>query len=195
MPGPEPFVTFPCRNAHGSSAAARQRPGTGAGAVVWNDAGMSLQMDIARSHLETLIERLTGITKAIHDEDGDYPFSLAHARFFARVDGDAQPVFRIFVIPVRNVDKSPELLDALNSINTHLVGLRIMWIDRQVLLEADLRAMSADIAAFGEACQLVAATADHFGPALVENFGGEPFFEVSKETGYEPPHPNYVGYL
>lgn len=156
---------------------------------------MSLPLDIARSHLETLIERVSGMPKAVADEDGDYPFAVAHARFFARVDGSAQPVIRVFAVVSNKVDKTPELLDTLNSINTHLVGVRTMWINDQVLFEADLRAMSADTVAFGEACQLVASTADHFGPPLVQNFGGEAFFEQSKETGYEPAEPKYVGYL
>ena len=150
---------------------------------------MSLPLDIARSHLETLIERLTRSEKAVPDKDGDYLVVTEHAQFFARVDGDEQPVIRL------NIDKTPELLEALNSINSHLTFLRTMWIEQQVLMEADLLAMSSDIGDFADACRRVALTSDHFGPDLIKSFGGEPMFETSKEAGYSPEPPNYFGYL
>jgi len=116
---------------------------------------MSLPLDIARSHLETLIERLTRSDKAVPDKQGDYLVVTEHAQFFARVDGPEQ----------------------------------------QVLMEADLLAMSSDIGDFADACRRVALTSDHFGPDLIKSFGGEPMFESSKEAGYSPEPPNYFGYL
>ncbi|CAB4814727.1 MAG: hypothetical protein F2873_06955 [Actinobacteria bacterium] len=156
---------------------------------------MSLPLDIARSHLETLIERLTRSEKAVPDKEGDYLVVTERAQFFARVDGPEQPVIRLFSVMARNIDKTPELLEALNSINSHLTFLRTMWIEQQVLMEADLLAMSSDIGDFADACRRVALTSDHFGPDLIKSFGGEPMFETSKEAGYSPEPPNYFGYL
>ncbi|MEY3619165.1 MAG: hypothetical protein RL726_1863, partial [Actinomycetota bacterium] len=48
---------------------------------------MSLQTDIAASHLETLIERLTGVHKAVPDAEGDYSVHLRGATFMTRIDG------------------------------------------------------------------------------------------------------------
>jgi len=156
---------------------------------------MSLQLDIARSHLETLVERISGAERAIPDADGDYLVSTEHARFYARVDGDQQPVIRVFSVIAKDVTKSPELLDALNSINMHLTFLRTFWVNGQLLMEADLFAMAADTAGFAEACRRVASASDHFGPGLIESFGGVPMFEASKEAGYAPSPPNHFGYL
>ena len=44
---------------------------------------MSLQTDIAMSHLETLIENLTGATKAAPDSEGDYSLHIKGATFWA----------------------------------------------------------------------------------------------------------------
>ncbi|MEY4371706.1 MAG: hypothetical protein RL219_475 [Actinomycetota bacterium] len=156
---------------------------------------MTLQLDIARSHLETMIERLTNIPKATADDDGDYMVPAEHARFFARVDGEDQPVIRVFSVIASNVTKTPDLLDAINSINSHLAFLRTMWINGQVLMEADLIAFSADTASFADSCRRVAIASDHFGPELIAKFGGEPQFERSKEPGYAPEKPAYFGYL
>jgi len=123
---------------------------------------MSLPLDIARSHLETLIERLTRSDKAVPDKQGDYLVVTEHAQFFARVDGPEQPVIRLYSVMAKNIDKTPELLEALNSINSHLTFLRTMWIEQQVLMEADLLAMSSDIGDFADACRRVALTSDHF---------------------------------
>lgn len=156
---------------------------------------MTLQLDIARSHLETLIERLTKIEKAAPDHDGDYVVPTEHAQFYARVDGEEHPVIRVFSVIASNITKTPDLLDAINSINSHLTFLRTMWINDQVLMEADLVAFSADIANFADSCRRVAIASDHFGPQLIAKFGGEPHFERSKEPGYSPEVPAYFGYL
>ena len=42
---------------------------------------MSLQTDIAKSHLETLIENVTGVVKAAPDIEGDYAVRLNGATF------------------------------------------------------------------------------------------------------------------
>ena len=156
---------------------------------------MSLQLDIARSHLETLVERISGVERAVPDAEGDYLVRTEHARFFARVDGDQQPVIRVYSVIAKDVTKTPELLDALNNINMHLSFLRTVWINGQVLMEADLFAMAADTAGFAEACRRVASASDHFGPGLIEHFGGVAQFEAGKDADYSPKPPNYFGYL
>ena len=54
---------------------------------------MGLNNDIARSHLETLIERISGVEKATPDEQGNYFIKTESAGFFARVDGDVVQEF------------------------------------------------------------------------------------------------------
>ena len=109
---------------------------------------MSLQTDIAKSHLETLIENLTGVVKAAPDIEGDYAVRLNGATFWARIDGNDQPICRVYAIISDQVVKSAELLDALNSINSRLIFLRALWVNGQILMEGNFLALTMDVEDF-----------------------------------------------
>lgn len=156
---------------------------------------MSLENSIARSHLETLIEQLTGVPKAKPDADGDYFIPVQQSGFFARVDGNEKPVFRLFSVVAADVAASNELFAELNEINTRLTFLRAMYVQQQVLIEGELLAMTSTPQDFREVCVRVAQASDHFGPSLLERFGGRPRFEESKTPGYRAPEPLIPGYL
>ncbi len=157
---------------------------------------VGLNNDIARSHLETLIERLTGIEKAAPaDGGGDYFIKIENAGFFARVDGDEVPVIRVFSVVAKDVEKKPELLESLNEINGSLSFVRTMWMGQQVMFVGESLALNTDVAEFSQLCRTVAMASDHFGPQIVQAHGGKPFFEESKDPGYEMPQPDQPGYL
>ncbi len=156
---------------------------------------MSLQHRIARSHLESLIEELTGIPKAEPDRDDDYFISTQSSGFFARVEGGEPATFRLFAVVVAEVEATAGLFEAINEINTRLNFLRAMYVNEQVLIEGDLLAMTASPQDFLEVCRRVAHASDHFGPDLLTRFGGRPFFEQSKGQDYSPPTPHLPGYL
>lgn len=145
---------------------------------------MSLQTDIAASHLETLIERLTGLHKAVPDAEGDYEVHLRGATFMTRIDGDDTPVCRVYAIISDGVEKTNELLDALNAINTRLVYLRIIWVRSQILLEGNHLALTMDEAEFSAMCNDIANAASAFGDALVAEFGGTARFKESQDSDY-----------
>lgn len=65
---------------------------------------VSLHTEIAASHLETLIERLTGVHKATPD-----------------AEGDDQPMCRVYAIFSVDVEWTSGLLDTVEAINTRLV--------------------------------------------------------------------------
>ena len=156
---------------------------------------MSLQHRIARSHLETLIEELTGIHKAEPDRDDDYFISTQSSGFYARVEGNEPATFRLFSVVVADVEASAGLFEAVNEINTRLNFLRAMYVDEQVLIEGDLLAMTASSHDFLEVCRRIAHASDHFGPDLLTRFGGRPLFEQSKGHDYESVTPQMPGYL
>ena len=145
---------------------------------------MSLQTDIAMSHLETLIENLTGATKAAPDSEGDYSLHIKGATFWARIDGDDQPICRVYAIISDQVTKVPELLDVLNTINSRLVFLRVLWVNRQILMEGNCLALTMDVEDFNSLCQNIASAVDTFGDRLVGEFGGVPCFKKSKDSSY-----------
>ena len=145
---------------------------------------MSLQTDIAKSHLETLIENLTGVVKAAPDIEGDYAVRLNGATFWARIDGNDQPICRVYAIISDQVVKSAELLDALNSINSRLIFLRALWVNGQILMEGNCLALTMDVEDFNLLCQNIATAVDTFGDHLVSEFGGVAQFRESKDSSY-----------
>jgi hypothetical protein len=156
---------------------------------------MSLQLDIARSHLETLIERVTGMPKAVADDQGDYLIKTDYASFLARVDGTDKPIIRMYSVIVKDVPKSSELLDAINDINTQLAFLRAMWVDEYVLIETETLAMTTAPDDFLEMSMRILQASDFFGPAISKQFGGTPSFQNSR-TDQTPTHePERPGYL
>ncbi len=145
---------------------------------------VSLQNEIAASHLETLIERLTGVHKATPDAEGDYSVHLRGATFMSRVDGDDTPVCRVYAIISDGVEKTTELLEALNAINTRLTYLRIIWVRNQILLEGNHLALTMDETEFTAICNDIANAANAFGDALVTDFGGTARFKESQDSDY-----------
>jgi hypothetical protein len=145
---------------------------------------MSLQTDIAMSHLETLIENLTGANKAAPDSEGDYSLHIKGATFWARIDGDDQPICRVYAIISDQVTKVPELLDVLNTINSRLIFLRVLWVNGQILMEGNCLALTMDVEDFNSLCQNIASAVDTFGDRLVGEFGGVPCFKESKDSSY-----------
>ena len=47
-----------------------------------------MSRDMVTSYVETLIERITGVDKAVPDADGDYPVRHQDALYFIRVAGN-----------------------------------------------------------------------------------------------------------
>jgi hypothetical protein len=151
--------------------------------------------DMARSYLETLIEQLTGVDSAIADDDDDYFMTVKGVGLFARVDGPQYPVFRLFSVVTAKVDPTNELFSILNDINTQLAFLRTMFIDGQVLIEGDLLPIAATQDSFIELCDRIAHASDHFGPILLDKFGGQPLFEASKSSQDNSIPGHFPGYL
>jgi len=98
-------------------------------------------------------------------------------------------------VVAKDVAKSPELLESLNEINGALSFVRTMWSGGQVMIEGESIALSTDLSEFTQICRTVAMASDHFGPQIVQQHGGKPFFEESKEASYEPLEPKHPGYL
>ena len=85
------------------------------------------------SHVETLIERLTGIKKAEPDADGDYPIRYRSALYYVRVVGSRIPVVQLFSVAVDETQFTDALARDLNAINARLHFCRIFWVLDQIL--------------------------------------------------------------
>lgn len=147
-----------------------------------------VSLEMVRSHVETLIERLTDSpNKATVDDDGDYPLQYRKAKYYVRVAKPQKPVVQVFSVAVADVELSDGLARALNEINCDLSFCRTFWVRGQVLFESEHLGESIGESDFNECVQNVAAASDYFGPRLAEGFGGQLVFEESKEPDYQPP--------
>ena len=151
--------------------------------------------DMVTSHVETLIERLTGVEKAQADADGDYPIRYRSALYYVRVVRAAKPVVQIFSVAVDRIQFTDALARELNEINTHLYFCRTFWVGGQVLVEAEHLGTSLTEADFHECALRVAEATDTFAKGLAERHGGRLAFEESKAPEYTPAAEDRTGYL
>jgi hypothetical protein len=146
------------------------------------------------SYLESLIEKVGGVDRALPDQDGDYVVPIGGAHFWARVDGDSTPVVRVYSTVLANVWSSPSLLEAVNEINTQATFVRAFWASDTVMFEHEHLGSAMTEEGFLFSLQAIAHASDYFGPRLMEQFGGTAAFEDAKSDDYkaEPgPVPGY----
>lgn len=134
-------------------------------------------IEMVEAYLEKLLER--GFGQRIEpDHQGDYPLP-GKGEFFARVAADGPqriPRVQVFAVAVRDVESTPELLKALNHINSQIAYARVFWVQAQVLIESDLVAESLDHPGLDAAINTVGGLAAHLGSSLAEDFGGNSAF-------------------
>ena len=151
------------------------------------------------SYVETLVERLTGVEKAVPDRDGDYPVRYRKALYYVRILPREEPIVQVFSIALDGVESSDALMHALNRINADLSFCRVFWVRGQVLFEAEHLGTTLDDGDFRSCAMAVATATDFYSPQLAEEFGGRLAFDESKEEDYRPPaadeSPDRGGYL
>jgi hypothetical protein len=152
-----------------------------------------VSVEMVTSHVETLIERLTGIDKAKPDKDGDYPIRYRSALYYVRVDGPQKPVVQVFSIAVGDIEFTDALAGELNAINSKLHFCRTFWVRGQVLIESEHLGMSVTEADFRECAFNVAEATDAFAAGLAERHGGQLAFDDAKEADYTPPSADGTG--
>ena len=91
------------------------------------------------SHVEKLIERLTGTDKVKAGADGDYPSRYRSALYYVRVVRARLPVVQVFSVAVDGIAFSSGLARELNDINSREHYCRAFWVRDQVLVEAETR--------------------------------------------------------
>ena len=150
--------------------------------------------EMIRSYLEKLLAEGFG-QPILPDQDGDYPLR-GDGSFYARlVEGraNAPAVVQIFAVAVRDIAVTPELLAAINELNTNIAYARVFHVRDQVLVETDLVAETIEPQQVGVSCNVVGTIAAVWGPRLSQQFGGtSPFAQLPPE---EVPERGPAGYL
>ena len=79
--------------------------------------GLVMHRDMVVSYTRDLLQQLTG-ERPEPDHDGDLPIQYGGASFYVRVEGASDPVVQVFAVVLADLEPSPDLLGALNDINT-----------------------------------------------------------------------------
>jgi len=156
---------------------------------------MASSQQMVSAYLESVIEQLTGVDKAVPDHEGDYAVEVGGARFWARVDGNDPAIVRVYSTVLVGLEPTSELYEALNDINTRMAFLRAFTVHGTVLFEHEHLGMSMDAEEFANSIRTIASASDFFGPQLHQQFGGEQKFQESKTEDYQAPEVDHPGYL
>jgi hypothetical protein len=175
------------------------------------------RIEVLRPFVEQTVAKYLHLEHLQVAEDGTIPIRAGSTIVNVRLmDGPGdKPLLQVYSPMLLDVDRSPELLEKLNEINTQLTFTRTFWADRQVILAMDLLAETLDEEQIAHACSFVSLAADFWDETLRQTFGGRLFFneevpvagegsdaakasepaETRPEAGpkgEEPPAPGYI---
>lgn len=138
---------------------------------------------MVRAYLESLLREFLQ-SDPLRDDDGDYPVPYGHGSFYVRIDdsrGADAPVVQVFAIALEKLEVGPELFQRLNHINAVVHFSRAFFVAGQVLIEADVEGLELSPVVLETAMSTVGSAAQHFGPLLQSEFGGETVFAEKEE--------------
>jgi hypothetical protein len=147
-----------------------------------------MRSEIIRPYLEKLLGEWLGGPVVATDDDGRYRLRVGTSGFLVELM-DFEPVLvRVWSPVTIGVTKSLELLDTINTLNSSGLGLRVFFLDGNVILATELVAETLDPRELDFACHMLAGAAERLGPELVERYGGETLFS-RQETPATPAGP------
>jgi T3SS (YopN, CesT) and YbjN peptide-binding chaperone 1 len=147
------------------------------------------RIEVLRPFVEQTVAKYLHLDHLQVADDGTIPIRAGSTIVNVRLmDGPGdKPLLQVYSPILLDVDRSPELLEKLNEINTQLTFTRTFWADRQVILAMDLLAETLDEEQIAHACSFVSLAADSWDETLRQTFGGRLFFnEEPPATGEKP---------
>lgn len=112
-----------------------------------------------RPLLEAALRSFLGLETIAPDADGDYPVRLGSITALVRILPSSAPIVRVFAPLLAGTPGSPELLGALNGLNTELSFCRVLWVGGQVIVATEVRAADVTTDSVAFACLVVEAAA------------------------------------
>jgi Putative bacterial sensory transduction regulator len=149
--------------------------------------------DVIRPYVEKVMKELLGIDELLVWDDGTIPVRVGSAGVYVRLaePGD-EALLHVYSPLLRNVSKTPELLERLNELNASTFQARAFWLADQVVVAVDLLAETLDKDEVRAAVDLVSSLADRWDTELQGRFGGETVFAQDEE---DPNQANDAGVL
>jgi hypothetical protein len=126
--------------------------------------------------VETALCRFLGTEAIALDPAGNYPVPTGATMLFVRILPFEPPVVRVFAPVFRGMTPTPELMAALNELNSELLFCRALVVNGEVIVATELRGagMTADDVAWG--CLVVGTWVERIRATLADRLGpaGEP---------------------
>ncbi len=113
-----------------------------------------------------------GVEELERDPDGDIPIRAGSAILFVRMLDSIPPVVSIFSPVLNEVERSPDLLQAINEINDRVTFGRVFWHGGTVVAMTELLALRISPEQIAFACLHLGELADVLDDTLRERFGG-----------------------
>lgn len=132
-----------------------------------------------RGRVEQLLKQTLGTQQLLADQFGNWPMRFGSAIYYVRLIEPPllPPMVQVFSPVLGDVPKTPELLDAVNSINAQISFGRVAWVNGVVVASAELLAQSLDLAELQACCGSIAQVSDAYDDTLQSRFGGRKAFD------------------
>jgi hypothetical protein len=130
-----------------------------------------------RELVEAGLRQWLMVSELVTDQDGDYPCRSGSAMVFVRMVDGVPPFVTVFSPILRDIDLSPALLTALNDLNVRIRFGRVFWVQRQVLVMAEITAVDVTPEQVALTCMELGNLADTLDDVLHGRFGGRTMFE------------------
>ncbi len=138
------------------------------------------RLDMLRPYVEKVVAEYLGIPpdkKLVVNDDGSIPIHVGSAMYYVQLMEGEPAILQVYSVMIEELDKSPELFEALNEINRTTYYAKVFWLDdHRVVAASEIVADTADKGEIGNACNAIAWVADHYDTELQKKFGGKMSF-------------------
>ena len=141
-----------------------------------------MRSEIIRPYLEKLIGQWLDGPMVPADDEGRYHVRVDTSGFLVELIDFEPTLVRVWSPVVIGIEKSVDLLETLNGLNGNGLGLRVFYLDENVILATELVAETLDARELDFACRMLAGAAERLGPELVALYGGQTLFSARDDT-------------
>jgi hypothetical protein len=107
------------------------------------------------------------------NDNGSVGVSSPGGGYYARVkERGESPHIEVYSVLLSEIDKDPGLLEKLNDMNSRLSHARAFWVDRQVVVAAEIVGATAELGELSCLCDEVGGTVAHCAEEIQSVFGG-----------------------
>lgn len=153
-------------------------------------------IEMIRPYVEKKVAEYLGADSVKTNPDGSIPIRFGSTACIVNlVEGPSGPMMRVFSPFIQEVEKTPELLEKLNQLNSTAPYVRFFWLEQSVYCSVDVIATDLETGEIANALSAVAWHADNFDEQLVKEFGGKRVFEEEPPKDEKAPEAGTGQYL